>query len=431
MAKLSIDSSQKRTLVCLLLGYAGYYFCRSNLSVSAPLLIKEFSSQGLDKIALGGIVSTGVLVYAIGKILNGIIGDFLGGKKTFLMGMAGSILFTILFGISAGLAAFTIFWVANRYFQSMGWSALIKTVSQWFDHLSYARIMGILSLSFLFGDAIARYVFSQIISQGFGWREIFYTAAGVFGIIAVINYIFLPGKKSGESKDDTSVHPQNLYRDTKIKVNLKQLLLPVLKSPVFWTVVIMSIGLTLIRETFNFWIPTYLTEAAGYTPQNAAKFSLLFPFFGGLSVVFFGRLADNKMSGKKSLIVIACLSLLCLILWLMGNISSSMPIYVHLVLISLASFLIIGPYSFLAGAMSLDLGGKTGSSTVAGLVDSAGYFGATFSGIGVAKLATSYGWNKVFFVLAVVAVITLLAAVLYRKIFEITKSASLDQINNV
>lgn len=415
--KLSCSPNQKKIIVSLLIGYAGYYFCRSNLSVVAPLLLKEFSSQGLDKIMLGSIVSSGVLFYAIGKIINGVLGDIIGGKTAFILGMIGSVFATIFFGISSGIAMFTLFWVINRYVQSIGWSALLKTVSLWFRHTSYARIMGILSLSFLFGDAMARWFFGWLLSFDIGWRGIFYSAALVLGVLMVINIILLP-KKNPSKNLSISVHPKNCYTAEAEKVNVKQLLLPIIRNPSFWMVIIMSIGLTLIRETFNFWIPTYFTEVLGSTVSDAAKFSILFPFFGGISVICYGLLTDLKMNGKKSIIIIISLILLSITLLMLTLIDNTVPKIVHLLLISLSAFLIIGPYSFLAGAMSLDLGGKRGSSTVGGLVDSAGYFGATISGIGVAKIVSVFGWNKVFMVLTVVSVLMIFAASKYRQIFE-------------
>ena len=55
----------------------------------------------------------------------------------------------------------------------------------------------------------------------------------------------------------------------------------------------MNFGLTVIRETFNFWTPTYLVEAAGMTEGHAGMASSLFPFFGGISVFVAGYLSDT------------------------------------------------------------------------------------------------------------------------------------------
>lgn len=417
MTKLFTNNTQKRILANLILGYTGYYFCRSNLSVAAPLLIKEFSEQGLDKIVLGGIASSGVFVYSLGKISNGLLGDFIGGKTLFIIGMLGSVTATVLFGLGWGVGFLTIFWILNRYFQSMGWVAILKTVSLWFGHLSYARAMGLISLSFLFGDALARWFFGSIIQIGFGWKEIFFLSAFILFFIAGANYFFLP-KQLNLSESKVSTHPNNLYADKKDKASLKYILGSVFKSPSFWMVLIMSVSLTLIRETFNFWVPTYLIEVLKSTPSEAAKFSLLFPLFGGISVIFYGFLTDKSNGGKKSALIIISLIFLSLTLFGLAKTNDSTPMLVHLILLSLTAFLIIGPYSFLGGAMSLDLGGKIGSSTVAGLVDSAGYFGASFSGVGVAVLASKYGWGSVFTLLSTISFTTIIAALYYSKHFE-------------
>ncbi len=70
------------------------------------------------------------------------------------------------------------------------------------------------------------------------------------------------------------------------------------------------------------------------------------------------------------------------------------------------------------------LGGKQGSSTAAGLLDSVGYFGAILSGYGIGAIAQHLGWNAVFISLAVVALITLVAAVFYWRYQEGAREAT-------
>ena len=68
---------QTITLVTLITGYAGYYVCRSNLSVVTVLILKEFASQGMTKVHIGQITTLGVFLYAIGKITHGILAELL------------------------------------------------------------------------------------------------------------------------------------------------------------------------------------------------------------------------------------------------------------------------------------------------------------------------------------------------------------------
>jgi sugar phosphate permease len=63
------------TISLLVLGYSGYYFCRSDLSVVLPLLIRDLGQHGVPanvaQIHLGFIASAGVLAYALGKFVSG------------------------------------------------------------------------------------------------------------------------------------------------------------------------------------------------------------------------------------------------------------------------------------------------------------------------------------------------------------------------
>ena len=72
---------QAVTVALLMTGYAGYYLCRSDLSVALPLLIQEMAARGIARdeatTRFGTIASLGVLAYAIGKFPSGGLADFL------------------------------------------------------------------------------------------------------------------------------------------------------------------------------------------------------------------------------------------------------------------------------------------------------------------------------------------------------------------
>src|SRR5262249_26429301 len=95
---------QSLTVALLVLGYSGYYLCRSNLSVTLPMVEAELASQGMDpasaRLRLGSIASFGVLAYALSKFASGSAADFLGGRRNFIMGMGGAVLFTLGFAAS-------------------------------------------------------------------------------------------------------------------------------------------------------------------------------------------------------------------------------------------------------------------------------------------------------------------------------------------
>ena len=80
------------------------------------------------------------------------------------------------------------------------------------------------------------------------------------------------------------------------------------------------------------------------------------------------------------------------------------------ILVGLVGFTLLGPYSYLAGAMSLDFGGQRGSATAAGIIDGFGYMAGWLSGDTVARISVAFGWRDAFLSLAGVSFLTALMA---------------------
>ena len=74
--------------------------------------------------------------------------------------------------LGGGFPIFTLAWLGNRLVQSLGWAGLVKVTSRWFSYTTYGSVMAVLSLSYLFGDAISRAIMSLLLAHGFGWRGV-------------------------------------------------------------------------------------------------------------------------------------------------------------------------------------------------------------------------------------------------------------------
>jgi OPA family glycerol-3-phosphate transporter-like MFS transporter len=174
----------------------------------------------------------------------------------------------------------------------------------------------------------------------------------------------------------------------------------------------LSIGLTLIRETLNFWIPTYLVEVTGLSKGAAAQCSMFFPLLGSPAVLL-GGFATDQTRGQHGRIVVPSLVGLVAITALLSILDLDGQAVLAVALLSAIALFMMAPYSFLTGVMALDLGGKRGSATAAGLIDSAGYLGAIASGFGVGAIAERWGWRTAFGALAVTAGITAIVGLVY------------------
>lgn len=423
---------QALTMALMVVGYSGYYLCRSNLSVVIPLMTDELVAAGMDpgaaKVRLGWIASLGAITYAIGKLMGGALADFLGGRRNFLIGMAGAVLFTLVFAAGGALPmysaawlggafpVFTIAWMGNRIAQSLGWGGMMKITSRWFDYRTTGTVVGILSLSYLFGDAASRAFMGYLIANGVGWRGVFLAGAGVLAVILAVCTWLLKESPRDLDLPEGETNPLNVFgakgNDAR-PADLGSLLGPLFRSRSFWYVCLLSLITTLLRETFNNWSPTYFKDVVKLPNEEAAWYSALFPFVGGISVILAGLAGDRLgRTGRATLLLIG-LFLTGTVLWQLGRLPvDANPVW-PLSLVTLVGFLLIGPYSYLGGAIALDFGGKRGGATAGGLIDGVGYIAGILAGGAVAQLATSRGWAGTFEALAIAAWASCAVAALY------------------
>jgi OPA family glycerol-3-phosphate transporter-like MFS transporter len=387
--------------------------------VVLPDLIHDMAIHGMSassaQIRLGFIASVGTVAYALGKFVSGALADRGGGRRSFLGGMAGSIVFTILFAISGGFPIFTLAWIGNRLFQSQGWAGLVRVSSRWFSYSTYGSVMAVVSLSFLFGDAVSRWMMSQLMAHGVGWRGVFFFAAGALAVLMLTNLLLLREGPEQRGLPAPEVNPRNVYADEEPAGDgqpaaVSAILRPLLTSFAFWMVCVLAFGTTMLRETFNLWTPTYFVQFAGLTPSAAASRSALFPLCGGISVLLGGFLSDRLGPNGRNILIVAGMSACTVCLLLMGRVPDHAGQWASTLLVALVGFMLLGPYSYLAGAMSLDFGGRRGSATAAGIIDGFGYLAGWLSGDTVARVAVAFGWRSAFTCLAGVSLLTAMVA---------------------
>jgi sugar phosphate permease len=415
VAKLPLRLRQATVIALLFGGYASLYFCRADLAVSTPLLIDELGGRGLNHadaiVRMGQVSSVGVLAYALGKLFLGGLGDLWGGRVSFLIGLAGAVAFTLLFTAGGTVPLFMLAWIGNRLTQSIAWAGLIKVSSKWFDFTSYGTVIGVLSISYLVGDAAARQWMGMLMQQGFGWQALFYFAAAAAGAMLLFNGLFLRESRRDLKFAEAKPNPLNLFGAEESRPSVRSLLLPLLRSRAFLLICFLSLGCTIIRETFNIWTPVYLRDYLGYGVSDAARLSSIFPGVGAVSVVASGWLSDRiGVNGRSLVLFLGLAATAAALLLLMSMSSSAAGSLLPLVAIGVIAFCLLGPYSYLGGAFALDFGGKRASAASSGIIDGIGYLGAVAAGDSVARLSVSFGWQGVFVTLAAVSAVAAVGA---------------------
>jgi len=227
----------------------------------------------------------------------------------------------------------------------------------------------------------------------------------------VANFWFLRESRHDAGYAEATPNPLNLFAASEAPPSsLRTLLVPLLRSRAFITVCLLSLGCTIIRETFNNWNPVYLHEYLGYSMSRAASFSAVFPAVGALSVVATGWLSDRVGVNGRALLLFLGLAVtaavLLALMFMPAHPGSLLPLFA----IGVIAFTLLGPYSYLGGAFALDFGGKQASAVSSGIIDGIGYLGAVAAGDSVARVEVKFGWQGVFVSLSAVSAVAAMGA---------------------
>ena len=407
--------------VCLI-GYVGYYLCRGNLSAAFPLLEQEF---GYSNTQLGLIASLSEIAYAVGKFINGPLADKVGGRRIFLVGMGGAIFWNLIFSLSASLTAFIIVWCFCRYFLSMGWGGLTKTIGNWYPPERNGTVMGLISINFQFGGVAATLFAGLLVTLGVAWQGLFVYPALVLGGILVWSIMasradpkdVVPGVTFGRS--ETGKKQLADYGDES-KLGVRVILKTLLGLPIYRQLLVFSFLTTLLRSVFFFWTPKFLFDI-GLGASAAILQSAIFPFLGVIGTVFIGWYTDHYASNgdraRTMWIMLACL-IICLIGIAVLSGSDSPNFNLILVFLGASGFFLLGPYSMSSGCLTLDIAGPKGAGSCTGIIDGLGYIGGAIAAFSAGYMSDSLGWSQVFMILAGFAVISTLSAYLMSREFQ-------------
>jgi MFS transporter, OPA family, sugar phosphate sensor protein UhpC len=384
-------------LAMLVLGYIGVYLCRKNLAVAIPMLQADL---GVTREQIGAVASVSTIAYAIGKFAFGPVIDRLGGRFCFFT----SLLLVAGFGAAGGMApsiTLLVWWYSgNRLAGSAAWGSMMKMVPDWFSARDLAFASGLLSLGFVFGGVCATLLAGQIAEwSSNNWRVVMSAPSLVLLAIVILGWFILPRGAGAPSKKGGS----------KGGFNWQQFVM-LLRIRQFWIVLGLSFALTLMRETFNTWTVDFFRTEGGAQVSNrmAAFMSTPFDAFGALGIVTLGWVFGRIHRRMRNKVLFGILMMLTLLLYALPALTQYGP-WLPVAAVALIGFLAYGPYSLLAGVLSVEIRGKEYVGTVAGIVDGVGYLAGILAGQQFGRMVDAGGYTLGFQRLAI---LTLASAVL-------------------
>jgi len=370
------------------IGYALYYVCRLSMGVMKQPLI---DAGLLTATQLGIIGACLYWTYAVGKLVNGFLGDranikrfmalglVLSASANFIMGILGisalngTITNSVLFGV------FALCWGLNGWVQSMGAPSAIVGLSRWFPLRIRGTFYGFFSASHNIGEGLSFLAVGLIVST-LGWKWGFFGAAlaGALGVMLIMLFMHdTPESEGLPSIEILSEEKETCEeRTAEVESNRQRnlLLRKVALNPGIWVLAAASAFLYISRYAINEWGTIFLQEAKGYDLAGAAAIISINPIFGIIGTVISGWLSDTIFKGdrKYTAFFVGILEAVSLAIFLFGGAERWLNI-LSMVLFGISIGVLI---SFLPGLMAIDLVPREASGAAIGITGIASYAAA-------------------------------------------------------
>jgi MFS transporter, OPA family, glycerol-3-phosphate transporter len=163
--------AQWRMLGAVMFCYLFYYTGRQTFGFAIPGIQQEL---GLSKQTLGWVSAGMLWSYAIGQLINGNLGDHLGGRRMMTAGAVVSFVLNWCTSFGIGFKSLFVCWSANGVAQSMGWAPGSRLVANWWGSHERGRAFGFFVLAAGFSSVLS-YITSLVVLDvlHLGWRWIF------------------------------------------------------------------------------------------------------------------------------------------------------------------------------------------------------------------------------------------------------------------
>lgn len=352
-----------RVLTATYCGYVGYYLTRKLFGICKKPIA---DSMGWELADTAHLWTAFLVAYMLGQFVNGWLGRKLGPRILLLGGLGCSLLFNAAFGFVNRFETFMAFMFLNGLVQASGWPGVVGGISAWLRPGERGRIMGIWSTSYAVGNLMVKYLGALTLAY-LGWRTSFW----VFSCLTVLAWFLLYFWQK-DRPEDLGLSPI-VETETPAQAGPPPTYLRLLAHPLVLTMGVSYLCLKFLRYTCDSWLPAFLAIRFQISPAEAAGYSGFFDTAGLLGAACSGWLLDRVFRGNWANLSlctsIAMVLVFGAILW-----GGTSPLRVALGFAAIG-FLLYGPDMILSGVAAVEVGGKTNSIAVAGIVNGMGSLG--------------------------------------------------------
>lgn len=354
------------------LAYTAIYIARLNLSMAAPALKSACILSAQQYGTLGGAFS---VVYAAGRLLNGILSDRRPPWFMISIGLAITGLSNVLFAFFPPFAGLFLLWCANAFAQSMLWSSVLCTISTLYPETAREK-SSIMITSVAAGNILGILINLCLVDRcGLRWAFILPGA-----LTLLLGSIALGALRSVQAPLPEKAEAHETIFQLLARREIRAVLFP-------------AISHGIMKDNVTLWMTMFFVDSFSIDLGQSSYFILLIPIIGFLartSYPFFFRkcgLSEHRVSLWAFAVCFVCASVLGL--WkltpLIAMLSLSL-IYAAVSLIN-TSFLSVYPAKYV----------KNGNmASVSGLMDFSSYLGAGAASFLYGQCIARFGYVPMF-----------------------------------
>lgn len=379
-----MQSKTRQTGIFLVayIAYTSIYLARLNLSLAKPALDALGQLSTAQLALLGSVFS---IVYAVGRMANGAIGDRV---KPWVM-ICGGLLFAgagnITLSFLPPFPAFLAMWAVNAYGQSMLWSAILCVVAQTYGEQSGKKAAQMVT-SVATGNIAAILIVSFILSR-FDVRLAFLLPGAFTLLCGAAAFIAFRRIERVQPQADA---PQKPHLSFFRMFTVKEIALMLLPAVIHGA----------MKDNISLFMADYFVTDFGVDPTKNPLYILFIPVVGLLGRLAYPavqRLCGN--SGRRAMLVsfAVCLAAAALLA------GGWCPAVVATVCLSVIYAFVSVINTFVLSIFPMRFAASGNVSSVSGMMDFATYTGHAVSSAIFGVTISRWGYGSMFLVWAVIS----------------------------
>lgn len=384
-AETKIDSRRENKIIFICwLAYTTAYVGRLNFNASIVAIISDL---GVSKADAGLVSSFFFFAYGAGQLINGILSKRYNAKIMIFLSLILSSVFNLLMPVCGDISIMKYIWLGNGIVQSVLWSTLIKTLSDFVSDKKLPKAILAMSTTVAVGTFIAYGISSLSVRAG-SWQIVFYVATCVLLISAIIWLtLFGPSKKPAEQIIEN--------KSDKIKMGRAVLLALFLAA-------FAGIANGFIKDGINTWVPSVLYEEFGVTQSFSIFLTLLLPLVSTMGAAIAKKVHEKIAShAAMNLIFFFISALLCGGILLSLKAHSIVTIMLCFIGVACGMAMI---NNVITSMFALDYRRQLNAGFAAGLLNTFCYIGSTTTSYTLGAVSQAHGWNAVFTIMLAVCI---------------------------